>query len=126
MNKQRITAGFTDFALAACIYNLLFIFLIMLPLREGVTDISLLKRTLLCTFASILYMVLRDWGGKSIGKKIMKLKICDKETEKKPAPPFKRVLRNITWLPGPFELYHILKNRERSGDRIAGTTVVIT
>ena len=60
---------------------------------------------------------------KSIGKRILKLKIIDKNTGSE-ANFVKRLIRNITWLLGPTEIVVYLICKERLGDKIAGTHVI--
>ena len=72
----------------------------------------------------MLYLVIRDViGKKSIGKRIMKLKIINKNSGKD-ADFIKRLVRNITWLLSWIEIIAFFAAKERIGDRIAGTTVV--
>ena len=92
----------------------------------------------------IAYWLLRDINGASLGKILLGLKVVKKDLS--PSETKDRILRNVTLVPGyvmmliplagyvlapaisfcmgVLELVFLLTQKERLGDRIAGTTVV--
>jgi uncharacterized RDD family membrane protein YckC len=102
----------------------MFLFLIRPLTAGGENSFNFLTRQLAITFCSMFYLIIRDIiGKKSIGKRIMKLKIINKN-DGTDATFIKRFLRNISWLLNWIEIIVFLATKERIGDRIAGTTVV--
>jgi uncharacterized RDD family membrane protein YckC len=124
---KRIYAGVVDFVITCVIQMVLMVIFILKPLlNNDVASISfnVLTRQLVITCCSTLYLVVKDIiGKKSIGKRIFKLKIVSKNTNAE-SPIIKRFLRNTTWLLGPIDILVYLINKERLGDKIAGTRVV--
>ena len=127
MEQKRIIACFIDFLIAAAISNIPFILLVMLPLiqRNGQMEPKeLMAKTLLASLIAMQYLIFRDVpSGGSIGKKVMKLKVVDIETQA-PVSTGRRILRNITWLLSWIEIFAFIITKKRIGDRIAKTTVV--
>jgi hypothetical protein len=123
---KRIYAGVVDFVIACVIQMVLMMIFILKPLLNNSENLlfNILLRQLIITYCSILFLIIRDIiGKKSIGKQIFKLKIIDKNTSNESAT-IKRFLRNITWLLGPVDIFVYLINKERLGDKIAGTNIV--
>jgi uncharacterized RDD family membrane protein YckC len=125
MESKRTIAFFIDFFITGMIQAILMmIFIISKSLANELDSSTVLPLAILITFTSMLYMVFRDClGSKSIGKRIMKLSIISTETNL-PAPFAKRLLRNITWLLGPVEIFYYMDSKKRLGDKIAKTNVV--
>ncbi|MBN1501042.1 MAG: RDD family protein [Spirochaetes bacterium] len=125
MNKKRIIAGMIDFLITAVIQSVLIFLIIILPLiNNQLNPEKIIIRMVIITFISILYMILRDIpGSKSIGKRILKLKIIN-ETNGSNTDLMARLLRNVTWLLGPMEFIVIVIKGYRIGDKIAKTIVV--
>jgi len=128
MNSKRIIAGIIDFFIACQVQAILVgVFLIrpfFIPENSGEMFATAII-ALLSTYCAFFYMVVRDIiGKKSIGKLIMKLKIIDKNDGSEAALS-KRLLRNVTWFLGPLELFVVLIKKERLGDKIAGTQVIV-
>jgi TM2 domain-containing membrane protein YozV/uncharacterized RDD family membrane protein YckC len=128
MNTKRILAGIIDFLITAVINAVLMVLFLIMPLLNNNIDtvniLNLMARELTITYCAMMYMVIRDiLGNKSIGKRIFKLKIVDKNNGEK-TKFIKRFLRNITWLLGPIDIIVFLISKERLGDKIVGTNVV--
>ena len=81
MNKKRIYAGIIDFILASIIQAILMMTLIIRLLIEASNERNLFKTfiaQLIMIVCSISYLIFRDIiGKKSIGKRIMKIKIIN-------------------------------------------------
>jgi len=126
MEKKRVYAGFIDFMIACIIQTFLIAVFFIKPILNSVEDlniIDLMLKQLTISYCSTCYLIVRDIIGKrSIGKRIMKLRIVDK-TNGNNANFIKRLLRNITWLLGPIEIILFLISKERLGDKIAMTFV---
>ena len=125
MNEKRLFAGIIDFVITG-IFQAIFMFTFLIfPLINNQLDFALIfPRAMSITYTSMLYMVFRDIiGSKSIGKRIIKLKIIDKTTSNE-ATILKRLARNVTLFFAPIELIVFLITKYRIGDRLAGTTVV--
>ena len=127
MNNKRIIAGTVDFLVAGLLQTIFMMHFLLMPLLSNPGSLSIpdfMARNIIITYSSITFLVIRDiLGVKSIGKRIMKLKVIDKNTENE-AIFICRFLRNITWLLGPVEIIVLLITKTRIGDKIAGTTVV--
>jgi len=127
MNTKRIIAGFIDYLFTCLIQSILLVFFFIKPLMEFGQNgniFSAMARMLIITYCSMSFMVIRDIIGKmSIGKKIMKLRIIDKDDGKETVWT-RRLLRNLTWLLGPVDIFVFLVTNERLGDKIAGTKVI--
>jgi len=125
MNTKRIAAGFIDFLIAALIQSFLMFFFIMKPLMtQQIEADEIILINLQITYISMIYMVIRDLlGSRSIGKRIIKLKIVN--IDSKDQVSFSKLfLRNITWLLGPIEIIVYFIYGSRIGDKIAKTSVV--
>lgn len=72
-----------------------------------------------------LFLLLRDFlfGGASLGKRIMGLRILDYTTLKKP-PIFKTILRDLFFIILPFDAITMFVEGRSIGDRVANTIVV--
>lgn len=127
MEQKRFVAVFIDFIIAAAINIIPFSLLVMLPMiqRNGqMQPPELMARALGASLIAMLYLVFRDIPKSgSIGKKVMKLKVVDTETQG-PVSTGRRILRNVTWLLNWIEIFAYLITKKRIGDRIAKTTVV--
>lgn len=127
MEQTRSIAFFIDFVIAACINTIPFGLLVMLPIfqRNGqIESPEMMGRALIASLIAMLYLVFRDIpSGGSIGKKVMKLKVVDAETQA-PVSTGRRILRNVTWLLNWIEIFAYLITKKRIGDRIAKTDVV--
>ena len=125
MNK-RVIAGVIDYLILCVIQAILMFLFVILPLINNTaeSDISeIIKTNMVITLCTLCFFIFRDiLGKKSIGKRIMKLKIINKNDGKETVLS-KRILRNITWVIMPIEIIIILINKERLGDMIVGTTV---
>ena len=127
MEEKRFVAVFIDFIIAAATNIIPFSLLVMLPMIQGNGQMQppeLMARALGASLIAMLYLVFRDIpSGGSIGKKVMKLKIVDTETQG-PVSTGRRILRNVTWLLSWIEIFAYLITKKRIGDRIAKTIVV--
>lgn len=125
MNGKRVLAGFIDLIIACIIQFILMVFCIIIPvfIRAEVLNIAVVLN-LVITFVTINYMLLRDLiGGRSIGKRLVGLKVIDKQTGE-PAGLLKCLLRNVTWFIGSIDIIVYLIKGARLGDMLAGTDVV--
>jgi uncharacterized RDD family membrane protein YckC len=127
MNNKRIIAWIIDFVITSIIQFILMALFLIRPLMSGdgnnIDIFNIMGRQLIITFCSILYLIIRDIiGNKSIGKRIMKLKIVDRNNND--AYFLKRLFRNITWFLGPVEIIIFLISGERLGDKIMGTKII--
>jgi uncharacterized RDD family membrane protein YckC len=124
MRNKRFIAGAIDFLIAAIIQSILMLIFIMRPLVTQQIDMNrVIVLNLIITLVSMSYLIIRDiLGSRSIGKKILKLKILDIKTGNS-ANWAARLIRNITWLLGPLEIVLILVTGNRMGDIIAQTKV---
>jgi uncharacterized RDD family membrane protein YckC len=127
MNNKRIIAWIIDFVITSIIQFILMASFLIWPLMNSNGNnagvFNIVGRQLTITFCSILYLIIRDIiGNKSIGKRIMKLKIVDKNNNE--ANFLKRLFRNITWFLGPVEIIIFFISGERLGDKIMGTKVI--
>jgi uncharacterized RDD family membrane protein YckC len=124
---KRIYAWLIDFVIVCIIQSFLVGFFLFKPLienRGSVDIINFMAKQMTLTYCSMVFMLVRDnLGKKSIGKRIIKLKIVEKETGIE-AGFMKRFVRNITWFLGPIEIIVFLVTKERLGDKIAKTNIV--
>ena len=127
MNNKRIFAGGIDFFITGIFQAIFMMVFLIIPLMNNTVNFTdIMARNLIITYSSMIYLVIRDIIGiKSIGKRILKLKIVDKQTGNE-VVFIKRLLRNITWLLGPIEIIVLLITKDRIGDKITGTTVIET
>ena len=127
MNNKRIFAGIIDFLITCTIQTVLMGLFLIKPLLSNVdtaNGFNVMARSLVITYCSVSYLVIRDIiGKKSIGKRIFKLKIINKRDNSE-ASFIKRLLRNVTWLLGAVDMIVFLISKERLGDKIIGTDVV--
>lgn len=127
MEYTRLIAVFIDFLIAACINTIPFTLLVMLPMVQTngqMESPELMGRALIASLIAMLYLVFRDIpSGGSIGKKVMKLKVVDAETQG-PVSTGRRILRNVTWLLSWIEIFAYLITKKRIGDRIAKTDII--
>ena len=123
--EKRIPAFLIDMGIACMIQAPLMFLLIMLPLSQSKIKIDqVMGRVLLITAISSIYLIFRDTlGGRSLGKRLMKL--CVKASDDDHGTSLSRlVLRNIFVVLWPIEAILLLSGKDRLGDRIAKTTVV--
>ena len=127
MNNKRIIAGIIDYIIACIIQAILMFIFFIRPLIEhgdGGNIYNTLIRFYIVTFCSISFLIIKDvLGKKSIGKRIMKLKIVTKNNGSE-ATFSKRLLRNLTLFLLPIEILILLINKERLGDSLTKTNVV--
>ncbi len=128
--RKRELAFIIDFFLASTVNGILSLIFLFTPILDGIFGIKLNildngYPIILSTFISALYFIIRDiLGGKSIGKKFMKLEIVyiGKNTE---CIIYDRILRNITLIFLPLEIVVFLMKGRRLGDFLAKTDVVL-
>jgi uncharacterized RDD family membrane protein YckC len=127
MNTKRIYAWIIDFIITCVIQTVLMILFLIKPLlgnMENANIFNIMARQLTITYCSVVYLIIRDIiGNKSLGKRILKLKIVDKVNGNE-ANFIKKLVRNITWLLGPVDIIVYLITKERIGDKITGTNVM--
>jgi uncharacterized RDD family membrane protein YckC len=124
MNKKRAIAFIFDFLVCCIIQTILMYFLVFRNVGTGFSSTAIFSKILLISYVSILYLMFRDIIGKrSIGKTIMGVEIINANGR----IPFvwQRLVRNITWLLGPFEIIYFAIKKERLGDEIAKTKIII-
>ena len=120
---KRIYAGIIDYIIVGIIQSVLMFLFFIIPLQNSV-NFNILVRMLIITYCSMIYFVIRDiLGKKSIGKRILKLKIIDKGTGNE-VNVLRRFIRNITLLLGLIDILVFFITKERIGDKIAKTNVV--
>lgn len=125
MNGKRVLAGLIDLIIACIIQFILMIFFIVVPVILRAEQLNIvLVLNLVITFVTVNYMLLRDLiGGRSIGKRLVGLKVIDKQTGE-PAGLLKCLVRNLTWFIGTIDIIVYLIKGARLGDMLAGTDVV--
>lgn len=125
METKRTIAFAIDFLIASLIQAVLMITFILPRIITKQIDIGNIPlAVIVITYISMLYMIFRDcFGNKSIGKRIMKLKIVTVETMKEASWP-KRLIRNVTWIFGPIEIIYFLIKKERISDQLSKTKVI--
>ena len=128
MDIKRIYAWIIDFVII-CIIQALLTGILIIKLALGSTESfdysTFFLRYLILTYCSMLLLIIRDIiGKKSVGKRIFRLKIVDKDTGAE-VNKIKKFLRNVTWLLGPIEVIVYLITKERLGDKITRTSVVL-
>jgi uncharacterized RDD family membrane protein YckC len=126
-NNKRIVAWIIDFVITCIIQSVLMGLFLIRPLMNNIgtnVDIfNIMVRQLSITFCSLIYLIVRDvLGNKSIGKRIMKLKIIDKNNNQANFP--KRLFRNVTWVLGPIDIIIFFISGERLGDKMMGTKII--
>lgn len=126
MKNKRLIAGAIDFFIAGVIQSILMTFFILKPLRaQQIEPNQVIILNLLLSIISLSYLIFRDILGKrSIGKRVLKLKIVDIESNET-ASFTARLLRNITWFLGPIEIFVLLSTGKRIGDRMAKTNIEV-
>ncbi len=123
--RLRILAFLIDYI----VFVVLFVFInIGFMLEQYIGTIIMTKPLIviyLITLSIVLLgLVLKDiFGGRSIGKRIMKIKVVRKSGEK--ASFLRLILRNISIVIWPIEALLLLIGRGKIGDIIANTKVVI-
>lgn len=125
MDTRRMLAGAIDFFIAAIIQAVLMASFVIRPMiKESILSEEIIPLTVILTFISLLYLILRDnLGNKSLGKKVMRLKILDISTNDSTSF-LQRLLRNVTWILGPIEIVFFLISGTRFGEKISKTKVV--
>ena len=124
--EKRIPAFLIDMGIAGMIQAPLMFLLIMLPLSQGKIKIDqVMGRILLITAISSIYLIFRDTlGGRSLGKRLMKLCVRASDDDRGLISPSRLVLRNLFVVLWPIEAILLLSGKDRLGDRVAKTTVV--
>ena len=125
-NKKRSAAGLIDLHITIAIKLILGYLFVVKPLiaQEIGFNLQIIILNVKIILIALIYMVIRDlFGGRSVGKRILKLKVVDANSGEK-ATPLALFLRNTTWLLGPVEAIVLVTTDTRLGDRIAKTKVV--
>ena len=127
MESKRVGAFVIDFIIVGIIQSILMMVFLIMPLLNNSgngNNINIIVRQLSITYCSMFFLVIKDIiGKKSIGKRILKLKIVDKDTGNESSIG-KRLLRNLTWFLGAVDVIVYLITKERLGDIIFKTKVV--
>ena len=124
MNAKRILAGLIDFFIIGVIQSVLMMLFLIKPLMVEGVGFNILIRQFAITYCSMGFFIIRDIIGKrSIGKKIMKLKIINKNDGQETSS-VRKILRNLTWLLGPIDIIFYLITKERMGDQLVKTNVI--
>jgi uncharacterized RDD family membrane protein YckC len=125
---QRVVGGFIDVAP-------LLVATVVIGVFAGPLDISVTVTRLVAG----LGLLLKDVAGASPGKRLVGVRVADRDGG--PASRVRRIVRNVTLAGAPLfmgvpflgglgavicvaEMALVLANRERLGDRLAGTTIV--
>ncbi len=126
MGAKRINAGLIDFLISALIQAFLMFAFVLFPLvQQRLASAQVLGRVFAITATSMIYMLIRDvLGSRSVGKRIMRVKIISRENQQ-PAKGWQRLVRNLTWYLGVVELIVYAAAGRRIGDLLAGTAVVL-
>ena len=104
--------------IAAAIDSYIVVFIITVPiLLIGIE----LDSWLLIAVGGVL-LCLKDVSGRSVGKKLLKLNLLDVDSERAPSL-IKRILRNISMVIWPVEVFFLLSKRRRIGDVLFHTRV---
>lgn len=126
MKEKRDRAFSIDRNIIAAVQLTLMLSLVFIPtIRSGRIDLPVIvvKWAAIISISLTLF-TLRDLiTGRSIGKRVMKLKIIDAKSGKR-ANLMQCFLRNITSLIAPVDFIYYHKKGFRLGDRLAGTAVV--
>ena len=117
LNKKRFIAFAIDYLIIEGIEGTALI-LAMLIQTETALNIAMI----FAAVVEVAYLLRDVIGGQSIGKRIMRIKVVDKNGEK--ASVSRLVLRNITAYIWPVEALLMLLKKERIGDRLAKTRVI--
>lgn len=126
MKEKRDRAFNIDRNIIAAVQLTLMLSLVFIPtIRSGRIDLPVIivKWATIFSITLTLYTLRDLLTGRSIGKRLMKLKIIDIKSGRR-ANLLQCFLRNITSLIGPVDLFYYHKKGFRLGDRLAGTTVV--
>ncbi len=123
--EKRVPAFLIDMVPAGLVQSTLMALFIMLPLaQEHIQADQVMSRNLLITAIAMIPLIFRDvCGGRSIGKRIMKL--CVVSAEDPHGASFTAlVIRNLFVILWPIEALLMLSGSLRLGDRVAKTKVV--
>ena len=116
------------FLLDCIVFAILFVFINMGFILEQYIGTSIMTKSFIVVYLISLLIVLSGFilkdiiGGRSIGKRVTKIKVVKKTGLKASWP--RLILRNITILIWPIEALLLLIGKERIGDFIAETKVV--
>ena len=125
MFRKRVLSWIIDYGILLgflYLYGFIAVFLQNI-LSEEMLDKTVYPITIVVLVAFYAGLLLKDVINKrSLGKKIMHLKIEDKEGYE--LSIFQLIVRNFYFFAWPIEVGLLLANKERIGDRKAGTRVV--
>lgn len=116
------------FLIDCIVFAILFVFINMGFILEQYIGTSIMTKSFIVVYLISLLIVLSGFilkdiiGGRSIGKRVTKIKVVKKTGLKASWP--RLILRNITILIWPIEALLLLIGKERIGDFIAETKVV--
>lgn len=126
MKEKRDRAFSIDRNIISAVQLTLMLSLVFIPtIRSGRIDLPVIvgKWAIIISITLSLYTMRDLLKGRSIGKRLMKLKIVDIKSGQ-PANLVQCFLRNVTSLIGPVDFFYYHKKGFRLGDRLAGTAVV--
>jgi uncharacterized RDD family membrane protein YckC len=111
---------------AGLVQALLMVLFIMHPLmQKQIQGNQVMARNLFITAIAMIFIVFRDvFGGRSIGKRIMKLRVVPTGEGQETASAGALILRNIFVIIWPIEALLLLSGKDRLGDKVAKTRVV--
>lgn len=122
--RKRILAFIIDYIILAAAFSIICVILYIaeqVPMLSGSRLFyALYGILLLCVM--VLFIAKDCYKGKSIGKKVEKLKVISSEGKK--TTIFQLFIRNITIFIWPVEFILLLLNKEKLGDRLANTIVI--
>jgi uncharacterized RDD family membrane protein YckC len=123
---KRVPAFLIDMVPAGLVQALLMVLFIMHPLmQKQIHGNQVMARNLFITAIAMIFMVFRDvFGGRSIGKRIMKLRVVPTGEGQETASAGALILRNIFVIIWPIEALLLLSGKDRLGDKVAKTRVV--
>ena len=125
--EKRLPAFLVDLGIAGAIQALLMYLFVFAPAIQGapLEFDKVIVWNFIITGISSIYIFLRDlFGGRSIGKRIMKLCVLSTVEGTQYPSPGRLVLRNILAILWPVEALLLLVGKTRLGDIIAKTKVV--
>ena len=118
--NKRISADLIDYGIVCVLFTIAGFIVFMIDGYYAIWDwyYPLL-------FVTMIIFLCKDIvKGQSIGKRFNKLKVVDKYGNT--PNPFKLIIRNITVVIWPLEVYFTITEKKRLGDRLAGTDVMET
>lgn len=119
---KRIIAFLVDFVPLCIVFNLVLNFIMT---QIGISMLELVNSGiyyLVLFLLGSLWMFKDVFNGASVGKRIVKIRVVG-ENNQKPTT-YKLILRNLTLVIWPLEVYFLLNKKIRFGDKITNTKVV--